>query len=84
MIHRHCVKSFLVRSLSGPYFSVFGMNTEIYGINLCIQSKYGEVRTRKNSVFGHFSLSGSPKKSKVRLVGSVIAYSATRYLEDNR
>ena len=42
-------------ALSGPYFPAFGPNTEIYGGNLHIQSKYGKIRTRKNSVFGHFS-----------------------------
>ena len=31
--------------------------TEIYSINLCIQSEYKKIRTRKNSVFGHFSRS---------------------------
>ena len=42
---------------SGPYFLVFGLNTEIYGVNLRIQSEYRKIRTRKNSVFGHFSRS---------------------------
>ena len=32
---------------SGPYFSTFGLNTEIYGV-------YGKIRTRKNAAFGHF------------------------------
>ena len=32
---------------SGPYFLVFSPNT----------GKYGQIRTRKNSVFGHFSRS---------------------------
>ena len=27
----------------------------VYGVNLCIQSEYRKIRTRKNSVFGHFS-----------------------------
>ena len=36
---------------SGPYFPVFRLNTEIY---LRIQSEYRNIRTRKNSVFGHF------------------------------
>ena len=40
---------------SGPYFPVFGLNTAIYGVDLYIQSKYGKMQTRKNSVFGHFS-----------------------------
>ena len=35
----------------GPYFPVFGL------INLRIHSEYRKIRTRKNSVFGHFSRS---------------------------
>ena len=34
-------------SFPGPYFSAFGLNTEIYGVNLRIQSEYGKIRTRK-------------------------------------
>ena len=33
------------------------MNTEIYFVNLRIQSEYRKIRTRNNSVFGHFSRS---------------------------
>ena len=44
--------------ISGPYFPVFGLNTEINGVNLRIQSEYKKTRTRINSVFGHFSRSG--------------------------
>ena len=40
---------------SGRYFPAFGLNTEIYGVNLCIQPKYGKIRTRKTSIFGYFS-----------------------------
>ena len=40
---------------SGPYFPAFGLNTERYEVFLRIQSKCGKIRTRKNSVFGHFS-----------------------------
>ena len=43
--------------LDGTYFPAFALNTEIYGVNLRIQSKYRKIRTRKNSVFGHFSRS---------------------------
>ena len=43
---------------SGPYFPEFGMNTEIYEVNLCIQSEYGKIQTRKNSLIGHYSRSG--------------------------
>ena len=42
---------------SGPYFSIFGLNTEIYSGNLRIESKCRKIRTRKNSLFGHFSRS---------------------------
>ena len=37
----------------GPYFLAFRLNA----VNLRIQSKYKEIRTRKNSVFGNFSRS---------------------------
>ena len=42
---------------SGSDFPVFGLNTEIYCVNLRIQSEYRKIRTRKKSVFGHFSSS---------------------------
>ena len=42
---------------SGLYFSVFGLNTEIYSVNIHIQSKYGKIRTRENSIFEHSSRS---------------------------
>ena len=42
---------------SGPYFAVFELNTEIYSLNLRIQSEYKKVRTRKYFVFGDFSRS---------------------------
>ena len=29
------------------HFAVFELNTEIYGVNLRIQFKYGRIRTRK-------------------------------------
>ena len=38
---------------SGLYLLVFGVNTEIYSVNLCLQSKYVKIRIRKNSVIGH-------------------------------
>ena len=49
----HCVKSVQIRSFSGLYFSVFGLNREIYSVNLRIQSEYRKTWIRKNSVFGH-------------------------------
>ena len=51
---------------SGPHFPAFGLNTERYtfpafGLNtsLRIQSVCGEIRTKKNSIFGYFSRSAS-------------------------
>ena len=43
------------RVFASPYFRAFRQNTEIYGENLCIQSEYRKIRTRRNSVFRHFS-----------------------------
>ena len=40
---------------SGPYFSVFRMNMEIYGVTLRILSEYRKIWTRKTFMFGHFS-----------------------------
>ena len=42
---------------SDPYFPAFGLNTKRYEASLRIQSECWKVRTRKNSVFGHFSCS---------------------------
>ena len=39
---------------SGLYFLAFGLNTEIYGINLRIQSECEKILNRKTSVFRHF------------------------------
>ena len=43
--------------ISGPYFPIFGLNTDIYSVNLCIQSEHRKIWTRNNPVFGHFSRS---------------------------
>ena len=45
--------------ISGPYFPVFGLNTERYSVSLRIQPECVTIRTRINSVFGHFSRSAS-------------------------
>ena len=55
----HCVKCPNTEFFSGPYFSTFGLKREIYGVNLRIQIECGKIRTRKKSVFGHFSRSGT-------------------------
>ena len=51
------MKSVQIQSFSSFYFLAFGLNMEIYGVNICIHSEYRKIRTRKNSVFGHFSRS---------------------------
>ena len=43
--------------ISGLHFPLFGLNTEIYSVNLRILSEYRKIRTRNNFVFGHFSSS---------------------------
>ena len=43
----NCMKSVRIQSLSGSYFSPFGLNTERYGVSVCIQSKCGNKRSRK-------------------------------------
>ena len=45
--------------ISGPYFSVFALNTEIYGVNLPVQYEYRKIQTRNDSVFVHISRSES-------------------------
>ena len=44
----HCVKSV-------QYGASSGLNTERYKVSLRIQSEYGKIRTRINSLFGHLS-----------------------------
>ena len=53
--HSHYVKSVRIRSFSGPYFPALRLNTEIYFVNLCIQSdlriqsECGKLRKRKSA-----------------------------------
>ena len=39
------------RVFSGPYLPLFGLNTEIYSVNLPIQSEYRKIRTEKTLYF---------------------------------
>ena len=41
--HEHRVKIVQMRIFFWSVFPVFGVNTEIYGVNLCIQSEYGKI-----------------------------------------
>ena len=43
------VKSVRIWSFSGPYFPLFGLNKEIYGVNIRIQSECGKILTRKTA-----------------------------------
>ena len=54
IVLHHCVKSVQIRSFS---WSVFSRMWTEYGEILRIQPECGKIRTRKNSVFGHFSRS---------------------------
>ena len=44
-------KSVLIRSFSGLIFRPFGLNTEIYRVNIRIQSKGRKIRTRISALF---------------------------------
>ena len=46
----------------GSYFPTFELNTERYFASLRIQSEWEKIRTRKNSIFGHFSHSKNSVK----------------------
>ena len=74
----HYAKSFQNRIFSGQYFPMFELNREIYSVNLRIQSKYGKIWTRKNSVFGLFSRSGLSKTMK-NVISSKKLFSFSRY-----
>ena len=41
--------------ISSPYFPAFGLNTERCEVSFRNQCEWGKIRTRNNSVFGHFS-----------------------------
>ena len=56
-------KVFKYGFISGPYFPAFGLNTESYSASLRIQSECGKIRTRNNSVLGHFSRSDDVEDS---------------------
>ena len=56
IINGHCVKSVQIRSF---FWSVFSRIWTEYEVSLRIQSECGKIRTRKSSVFGHFSRSGT-------------------------
>ena len=58
-IHNTARKESKYRVISGPYFPTFELNTERYKVSLRIQSEYGKILTRNNSIFGHFLCSAN-------------------------
>ena len=42
-INQYCVKSIPIQSFSGSYVPAFGLNTNIYFINLRIRSECGKI-----------------------------------------
>ena len=58
--------------ISGPYFPVIGLNTEIYFE--FIQFECRTIRTKNNSVFGHFSRTVKPLKSAVISLGNIVCH----------
>ena len=70
--NHHCEKKVSEYGFcSGPYFPAFGLNTEIYSVNLRIQSEYRKIGTRNNSVFEHFSRSVCVLETTLRLFAQV-------------
>ena len=53
-------------SFSGPYFRAFELNTEIYSVNLRIQSACGEKRTKKTPITDIFQ-AGKDSNTKTNL-----------------
>ena len=41
--YNHYIKRVRIRGFSGLYFPVFGLNMEIYSVNLHIQPEYGKM-----------------------------------------
>ena len=70
----HCVKSVQIRSYFWSVFSCIRLNTEIYSVNLRIQSEYRQIRIRNNSVSGYFSCSDCSIFNRVDSHNSCINY----------
>ena len=48
------VKIVFIRSFSGPSFTALGLNTEIYRLNIRIQSECGKIQNRKTQTTDTF------------------------------
>ena len=62
------MKSVRIWRFSGPYFPAFGLNMEIYSVNLRIQSKFRKVRTRKTPNMDTFYSISSIKYKKTTII----------------
>ena len=49
MYYAHSVEAVCIRGYSGQYFSVFGLNTERYGVSFRVQPECGRIRTKITS-----------------------------------
>ena len=71
---KNCVKIVCIRSFSGPHFPAFGLNSEIYRVNLRIQSKCRKMRTRKTPNTDTFYTAKIPSKLVKFSVNVIYAY----------
>ena len=44
---QYCAKSVCISKFSGPYSPRFGLNKELFSVNIRFQSECGKIRTRK-------------------------------------
>ena len=51
---QHWVKNVHFQSFSGPYFPAVRLNTDIYSVNLHIQSGCRKIRTKKTPIMDTF------------------------------
>ena len=52
---RHCVKNVSIQNCFGPYFPTFGIKTEIYRVNLRIQSGRENIQIRNLRIPAFFT-----------------------------
>ena len=76
-LNANCVKTVRIRSFFDPHFPTFELNTEIYSLNLCIQSKCGKIWTRKTPNTNTFHVVAFlewtiPKKQLVIIINTII------------
>ena len=76
------MKTVRIRSLSGPYFPAFRLNTKRYGVFLRIQSEYWKKRTRKTPYLDTFhAVFQLPAMSNFSLLSSEASLSSSDSLD---